>query len=174
MNKMPIKLLIKAVNRFLKKDPDFSTIFAPINNKVLAIVINDFSDKPYFFQITSNGLVEYFGDDYDVRLTGYLKDFIDLFNKKPPKNLRIEGDLATAQTIQQALKQLNPNFSFSLRSGVDKAKFAYQKTSDFFQNKKDFLIDQGIINEDKILFHKEKLKNTGKKFADLIKSNVFK
>ena len=121
-NYLDARLLVEQlINGALRLDPAARDKLAVLNGRRISIDLNG-RDTPWIAEI-ADGAVR-LSDDHatlcDVRLSGDLAGYLQLFKHKPsdtPRGkLHIEGNLHTAQQFQRVMGELAPDYAAVLRA----------------------------------------------------------
>lgn len=115
-------VLARLINSALRLDPAARDKLAALNGRRISLDLG-WRAQPWLIEIHDGELC--FSDDHatlcDVRLSGNLSGFLQLFkkpatNSAPPRGkLYIEGDLHAAQQFQRVMGELAPDYDSVLR-----------------------------------------------------------
>lgn len=116
-------VLARLINSALRLDPAARDKLAALNGRRISLDLG-WRAQPWLIEIHDGELQ--FSDDHatlcDVRLSGNLSGFLQLFKKPadsstPPRGkLYIEGDLHAAQQFQRVMGELSPDYAAVLRA----------------------------------------------------------
>ena len=116
------RVLARLINSALRLDPAARDKLAALNGRRISLDLG-WGERPWLIEIHDGELQ--FSDDHatlcDVRLSGNLSGFLQLFkkpadNSAPPRGkLYIEGDLHAAQQFQRVMADLAPDFETVFR-----------------------------------------------------------
>lgn len=116
------RVLARLINSALRLDPAARDKLAALNGRRISLDLG-WRAQPWLIEIHDGEL--HFSDDHatlcDVRLSGNLSGFLQLFKKPadssaPPRGkLYIEGDLHAAQQFQRVMADLAPDFETVFR-----------------------------------------------------------
>ena len=115
-------VLARLINSALRLDPAARDKLAALNGRRISLDLG-WRAQPWLIEIHDGEL--HFSDDHatlcDVRLSGNLSGFLQLFkkpanhNEAPRGKLYIEGDLHAAQQFQRVMADLAPDFETVFR-----------------------------------------------------------
>lgn len=127
-----------ALNKFLALDQNSSDFLAPLAGKIIAVTISPFNETIYFCPgYDSIQLLDYTPTQSDTQLTGSIFALglmgLGSTSLKSPFNsqVKIEGDIATGQKLQELFAKLDVNLEQQLARYIGES-FA-QNISQFFR-----------------------------------------